>query len=140
GRRAGPPDLRRRGCACSWRPLMEHGAGRKLHLEGRALAERRLHPNAAPVHLNDLFGDSETQTGATLGLGIGAVDLVELVEDTCLMVCGNAGAGIGHTDVEVAVHRFRRHAHLAGVGELDGVAYKVEEHLSEALLVAEANG
>ena len=32
-----------------------------------------------------------------------------------------------------------RDAHLAGVGELDGVADQVEQHLGEALLVAEAD-
>jgi hypothetical protein len=34
---------------------------------------------------------------------------------------------IGHADVEVAVDRLGGHAHLARVGELDGVADEVEE-------------
>jgi hypothetical protein len=43
-------------------------------------------------------------------------------------------------DVEVAVDRLDSYAHLAGVGELNRVPHEVEEHLGEALLVAEANG
>ena len=39
----------------------------------------------------------------------------------------------------MAVRRGGDDAHLAGVGELDGVADEVEEHLREALLVAQAD-
>src|SRR5262245_52377281 len=39
----------------------------------------------------------------------------------------------------MAVPRARGDAHLAGIGELDGVADEVEQHLREALLVTEAN-
>jgi hypothetical protein len=52
----------------------------------------------------------------------------------------NAGTRIRHTDGEAAVHGPCRDTHLAGVGELDGVAHKVEKHLRETLLVAEADG
>src|SRR5262249_50053205 len=34
----------------------------------------------------------------------------------------------------------RSHAHHAGVGKLDGVAHEVEQHLGQALLVAQAEG
>ena len=47
---------------------------------------------------------------------------------------------VGHGNGEVAVHGRRGDAHLARVGELDGVADEVEEHLGEALLVAQADG
>ena len=39
----------------------------------------------------------------------------------------------------MAILAVRGDAHLAGVGELDGVADEVEEHLGEALLVAQAD-
>src|SRR5262245_8309391 len=39
----------------------------------------------------------------------------------------------------MAVPRARGDAHLAGVGELDGIANEVEQHLREALFVSEAN-
>ena len=46
---------------------------------------------------------------------------------------------VSHGNGEVAVHGRRGDAHLASVGELDGVADEVEEHLGEALLVAQAD-
>src|SRR6516162_3323759 len=60
---------RRRECACSWRSLPKLGSRGQLHLEGRALAERRLYPDATAVHLNDLLGDGQTKAGTALGLG-----------------------------------------------------------------------
>ena len=92
------------------------------------------------MHLYDLLGDGEPETGATLGLGVRTVDLMELLEDANLVLFGNAWSRVGHTDGKVAVHRFGRHAYLSGVGELDRVAHQIEQHLSEALLVTKAKG
>src|SRR5215510_13072843 len=119
--------------------LTELSAGRQLHLEGRALAERRLHPNAAAMHLHDLLGDGEAEARAALGLGKGTVDLVELLEDPSLLVRRYAGSGVCDGDGEVAIARARGDAHLAGVGELDSVAHEIKQHLSQALFVSKAN-
>src|SRR5262245_34786545 len=91
------------------------------------------------MHLHNLLGDGEAEASPTLGLGVGAVDLMELLEDAYLMLRGNAWPCIGHTDVEVAVDGLCSHADLADISEFDGVAYKVEEYLRDALLVSEAN-
>src|SRR5215813_6599243 len=99
------------------------GARGNLHLEGRTLAQRRLDPNATAVHLHNLLGNGKTKTGAALGPRVGVVDLLELLEDPRLMFRGDTWAGVRHADVELAVDRFGRDAHLARVGELDGVAY-----------------
>ena len=107
-------------------------------MEGRALTQGRLDPDAATVHLHDLLGDGESEAGAALGLSKGAVDLMELLEDARPLVLGNAGPRIGHADVEVAVDGLGSHADLASVGELDGVANEIEQHLREALFVPEA--
>jgi hypothetical protein len=56
------------------------------------------------------------------------------------MLLGDAKTGISHTDVEMAVHRLRRHPYLAHVGELDGISDEVEEDMREALLITDANG
>src|SRR5262245_56626595 len=56
------------------------GARRKLQFKGCIFAERRLNPNAPTVHLDDLLGDGEPEAGAALGLGKGAVNLMELIE------------------------------------------------------------
>src|SRR5262249_239820 len=114
------------GCASSWHGPPEFGARGEFHLEGRAIPERRFDPNAAAVHLDDLPGACEPQTGPALGLGVGTVDLVEPLKDAGLVLFGNAWPSIGHADVEVAVDRLGTHAYLARVGELDGVADEVE--------------
>jgi hypothetical protein len=56
------------------------------------------------VHLNDLLGDRETETGCAFGPRNRAVDLLELLEVPCLTTGGNAGTGVGHTDFEVLLH------------------------------------
>src|SRR5262249_11364925 len=52
-----------------WRGLSELGARGEFHLKRRAFARRRLHPDPAPVHFHDLFGDGEAEARAALGLG-----------------------------------------------------------------------
>ena len=91
------------------------------------------------MHLYDLLGDGEAESRPTLGLGVGAVDLMELLEDADLLLARNAGARVGHANGEVAIVSGRGDAHLSRVRELDGVADQIEEHLREALLVAEAD-
>ena len=41
------------------------------------------------MHLDDLPGDGEPETGAALGLGVRAVNLMELHEDACLVLGGD---------------------------------------------------
>src|SRR5262249_27312327 len=117
----------------------ELGARGKLHLKRRTFARRRDHPDTAAMHLDDLLGDGEAEPRAALGLGKGAVDLMELLEDPILLIKRYAGPSVCHRDGEMAIPRARGDAHLTGVGELDGVANEIEQHLREALLVAEAN-
>ena len=81
------------------------GADGKLHLEGRALAERRFDPDATAVHLDDLLGDGEAEAGPALRLGVGVVDLMELLEDAAQLLSRNAGASVGHGNGEVAVRQ-----------------------------------
>src|SRR5262245_18718783 len=94
--------------------LPEFGARGELHLKRRSFARRRHHPDAPAVHLDDLLGDCGPKARATLGLGVGTVDLMELLEDAGLMLFGNAWPCISRADVEVAVDRLGSHAHLAG--------------------------
>src|SRR5262249_11309102 len=56
------------------------------------------------------------------------------------MFGGDTRACIRDAKVEMAVHGFGGHPHLASVRELYCVAYEIKQHLSEALLVAETNG
>src|SRR5215468_11272535 len=117
--------------------LSEFSPRGELHLKRRSFARRRHHPDAAAVHLDDLLGDGEAEARAALGLGKGTVDLVELLEDPSLLVKRYARPGVCYRDGEMAVPRASGDAHLAGVGELNGVAHEVEQHLSQVLFVAE---
>src|SRR5262245_15968538 len=117
---------RNAGLACCRGWSLSGGARGNLHLERRTLTQGRLDPDAATVHLHDLLGDGESEAGAALGLGKGAVDLMELLEDARPLVLGNARPRIGHADVEVIVDHLGSHAHLARVREFDGVAYEIE--------------
>jgi hypothetical protein len=74
------------------------------------------------VHLDDLFGCGKSKTRAPLGLGVGAVDLMELLEDTRLVLFGNTWPRIGDAHLEEAVDRLCRQAHFARFGELDGAS------------------
>src|SRR5262245_27558677 len=111
----------------------------QLHLKRRTFAERRLDPDVAAVHFHNLFGDGETKAGAALGLGVGTIDLVELLEDARLVLLRNAGPSVRHTEGEVVVAGSGGDAYLAGVRELDGITHKVEQDLGEALLVTYAD-
>src|SRR5215471_16662603 len=111
--------------AGSWGAIAKLGAYRQLHLKGRAFAERRFHPDAPTMHLHDLFGDGEPQASPALSLGKRAVHLMKVLEDSRLMLFGNAWPRIGHADAEAAVDRFGRDSHLPFVGELDGVTDQI---------------
>jgi hypothetical protein len=43
------------------------------------------------MHFHDLLGDGESEAGASLGLSVGTVDLMELVKDTRLSSTGMPG-------------------------------------------------
>jgi hypothetical protein len=88
--------------------------GWELHLEGRALAERRLYPDAAAGHLHDLLGDGEAKTGAAFSLRVRVVHLMELFEHLLLLIVRYAGAGVRHGNYEVAVDCCRGDAHYLG--------------------------
>src|SRR5215472_14577908 len=123
----------------SWASPPKFGARGKLYLEGRALPEYRFDPDATTMHLHDLLGDREPEPSATSGLGQRAVDLMELLENARALLLRDAWASIRHADVEATVHGFGGDAHLARVGELDGVADEVQQYPREALLIPEAN-
>src|SRR5262245_47772822 len=108
-------------------------------MEGRPVAERRLDPDAAAVHLHNVLGDREPQPSATLGLGKGAVDLVELLEDARLVFLRYPRTSVGNADSKVIIDGGRADSDRSNVGELDRIAHKVEQHLCKPLLVAKAD-
>src|SRR5687767_299307 len=104
-------------------------AQRQREVERRALAFPAFRPDAAPVELDKLFADSQTQARPVRLLGQRIVEALKGLEQTREVGRGDADPGIGHGDVE----RFRLAPHLdehaAGRGELDGIRHEVQQHL-----------
>ena len=92
-----------------------------------------------PCILDDLLGDGEPEARAALGLRHRAVDLMELLEDTALLIKRYAGTGVCYRDGEMALPRARGDTHLTGVGKLDGITDQIEQYLGEALFVPETD-
>src|SRR5262245_48119069 len=112
---------------------------RKLHLKRRTFAQHRFDPDAATMHFYDLSGYCQTQPSAALGLRVGAIDLMKLLEDALLLFDGDAWPRVGHTDRKVAIRDIRGDSHFTLICELNCIAHKVEQDLGEALFVAHAD-
>src|SRR5215207_1341824 len=54
--------------------------GRKQKPEGRSLAEDRVRPDCAAVHLHELFAEGQPEAGSLRAAARGAVYLAELLE------------------------------------------------------------
>src|SRR5262249_56184454 len=108
--------------------------------ECRSLAEGALHPDAAPVHLDELLGDAETQAGAPVFPADRGVDLPELREDVVQLIFGDANAGVAHAVDEVVAALLGRDLDPSLFRELDRVAGEVHEALRNSLAVAVRDG
>src|SRR6266516_3036458 len=91
------------------------------------------------MHLNDLLGDGEPEARAALGLRVGVIDLVELLEYELQLLRRYPWTRVSHGNSEVAVHGRCGDAHLACVGELDGVTDEVKQNLGKTLLISQTN-
>src|SRR6516225_9213924 len=111
---------------------------RQCECKGRAMARLRLDPDLAAVHLNDPLGDGQSQAGAALLAGDGVVGLLELLKQFGLIGSGDAGSGITDRYMECAVVRFGLDGDFASIGELDRIAYEIDENLRQAPTVAAA--
>src|SRR5215468_5279258 len=98
-------------------------------MESRALAQFRLHPDAATVHLDYLLGNRKAKPSTALSLGICGVDLMELLENARPLLLRDAGTGVDHAHREASVDGFGDDANLTHIGELDGIADEIEQHL-----------
>jgi hypothetical protein len=94
-------------------------------MKGRAFAHGRLDPEAAAVHLDDLLSDRKPEAGTALGLGIGVVHLMELLEDAGLVLFGYSRTSVCDAHCKVPIRGHCRHAHLARISELDRVADQI---------------
>src|SRR5215475_5438180 len=91
------------------------------------------------MHLDNLSRNGKTQPCAALGTRVRTVDLAEFLENPLALVCRNSRSRIVDANGKVAICYAGRDAHLTSVCELDGVADEIEQHLGQALLVAESD-
>src|ERR1035438_1592657 len=110
-------------------------------MEGCAGADRALDMNLARVFLNDAIGDRQTKPCAApvsgLGSGLGGE---ERVIDAFQVLRRNAGTGVAHLGLDVAVDQ-GGHAQLAATGHrFLGVQQQVEKNLLQFAGVAMDGG
>src|SRR5262245_22227800 len=92
------------------------------------------------MHLNNALGNRQPQARAALLLGHRTISLLELLKDLHLIRRGDTGSGVTHRHGKGAIQRGRSDRDFALVGELDGIADEVEQHLRKAPPVAMAWG
>src|SRR5207247_6929598 len=78
------------------------GRERDREVEGRAVTDGAFHPDLAPVHLHDLPNDREAEASPGNRLRGTAAYPTEAFEDVPDLVLGDADAGVGHADQDVA--------------------------------------
>src|SRR6516164_6666378 len=102
------------------------------------MAQGRLDPDAAAVHLDNLLGDGQAKPRPALSPSARTIHLVKFLEDALLLVEWNARACVAHRNEKLTIGATRRDAHFTAVCELDGIADQIQKNLGKALLVAEA--
>ncbi|MNC20481.1 hypothetical protein D3C75_684290 [compost metagenome] len=122
--------------------ILGRGQHRQGQAHGETAAQSRLadHAQFATHQAHQAVADRQAQPGA-LRTG-SATDLTEGLEQACLFLGGNAHAGIGdlpgqHARLAFALHQSYAQHHPAMLGELDGIAEQVAEHLADPVGITE---
>ena len=97
--------------------------------EGATLAQPAIDPQAAAMQLDQAFADRQSQPRAADRLPVCAFHLAEMVKDTRQVLSGNADARIADADQHVAILGPDGNGNAAVVGELDGIADDIPQHL-----------
>src|SRR5260370_17026383 len=79
----------------------------------RAAADFTVDPDAAAMHLDDVLGDGETESGAAEFAGARGIHAVEAFENARLVGFGDADAGIRDGKYDFAIARLRTDDNLA---------------------------
>ena len=108
----------------------------QAHGKLRALPGRALHADAPLHQLHELARNGRTQARAAEAARGRGVGLGEGVEDALQLLRIHADAGVLHVQVQLARAVAHAQQDLATLGELDGVAQQVDQHLLHAQRVA----
>ncbi|OEZ97550.1 hypothetical protein DUGA2_58890 [Duganella sp. HH101] len=109
--------------------------------ERAADAGRAVDPQLAAHQAHQPLADRQAEAGAAEAPRGRAFGLRERIEDAALLLRVDADAGVAHREVQPHLHRvgilqLDAHHHRAALGELDGVAGQVDQHLVEPQRVA----
>src|SRR5437867_8158441 len=91
---------------------------RDREVERRAVTDRALDPDLAPVHLHDLLNDREAQASPGNGLRGAAANAPETLEHVADLVLRDADAGIGDADKRETPVDAAGERHRAAVGRV----------------------
>ena len=105
--------------------------------ESASLAGDAVDANPSAHHLNQAFGDGETQTRAAVAPRGGGFRLSEAFKDACAGLLSQSDAGVADFDAQAGQDVQLHAAHL---GELDGVREQVEQHLAQPARVSRKVG
>ncbi len=115
------------------------GRGKAEHT---ARGRQAFHPDMSLHQIHQTAADGQSQTGAAKAAGGGAVGLLERLEEAGLLLRTQADACIPHFefqdgDLLVLPDPMNGYHHLTGLGELDGIAYQIDEDLAQAQGIAQ---
>src|SRR4029077_3510577 len=92
-------------CSCG-PPAIQPQWDRKK--ESRPFAELALYPHPAPMHLDELLGDAESEPGSPVLSGDRRVRLLKLREEPVDPLPGNADPGVRHPEAKPLIQAFDR--------------------------------
>ena len=118
---------------------------RSAEKKSTADAESAFQPDAAAHQFDKLFGNCKAESGAAVFAGSRSIGLGEAFEDRIDFIGGDADAGIDHGEAQAAAIRrkgriglgFDSDFQTAGVGEFDGIAQQIDEHLAQTIGIAD---
>ena len=110
--------------------------------EGRARARGRFHADLAAHEFGQALGNGQTQACAAKAAGGGGVGLGKALEQPGDLLLGEPDAGVAHFEAQgrlagILGEKPHPDAHLAGLGELDGVVGVVDQDLPQAQRIAD---
>src|SRR6266478_9851878 len=109
---------------------------RNGEIELRALADFALHPNAAAVGLDEMFGNGEAESGAANLAGTSNIHAIETFENARLIGLGNADAGVRDGEFDFGgAGRGAEHDLAAGRGILNRIVEEILQNFGETLAV-----
>ena len=100
------------------------------------MAEAGFYPDSSTMHLHNAFYDREAQSRASLRLGDRIIQLLEFLENFCLIGFVDARSCVLDGKFVRIPLRLHFDPNLALVGELDRITNKIEQSLSEPAFVS----